>query len=269
MNFEKTFQGRPNTVKTYKSLFKKHIQPMNQQVDWKNWNNNLTNNILNTWNNKNLSKNTKIILTRILSQYIEFMGGPKINTQKIIKSLKRSEQQSEVKALSKEEVSKLTEITKLLDQKFYPVLLLALHAGMRRGEIYGLRCGDIDILNGKIKISHSYNGPTKNGQSRIVPMSKELTNVLTGARNSLLRNPNELVFEKFDPNPKLKRLCKHAKIPQIRFHDLRHTFASLALENGINPKQVATWLGHSSVSTTLNIYWNLTNEKADLSFLPE
>ena len=100
-------------------------------------------------------------------------------------------------------------------------------------------------------------------------MSAELSRALTGARNLLLRDPTEKVFEQFDPNPILRRMCVHAQVPRIRFHDLRHTFASLALTNGVNAKQVASWLGHSSVVTTLEIYWNLTSEEAALDFLPE
>lgn len=269
MNFEDTFYGRPNTIKTYKSLFKKHIQSITPEPNWLNWNNNLTNLLIKEWEKKKLSKNTKITLIRLLDKYIQFQGGNKINSQKIIKYLEKSEPQKEIKSLSINETKRLMQLTKVSEPKFYPVLLLALHAGLRRGEIFGLECGDIDMLRGNIKVSKSYNGPTKNGKNRIVPMSPELSRSLTSARNLLLRNPNEKIFEQFDPNPILKKLCKRAKIQKIRFHDLRHTFASIALTSGINPKQVSTWLGHSNVSTTLNIYWNLTNEKPDLSFLPE
>jgi integrase len=99
-------------------------------------------------------------------------------------------------------------------------------------------------------------------------LSPELSKALTSARNLLLRDPESKVFEQFDPNPVLRRLCGHAGLENIRFHDLRHTFASLALDSGISPKQVQEWLGHASVVTTLSIYWNLTKEEANLDFLP-
>lgn len=267
MNFESTFYGRPNTIKTYLSLFNKHIY-LPGFYDWAEWGDSHTAMMLDTWKSRNLSRSTKMTLMRILGRYVKFMGGPDLDTQKIIKSLERSEQQTEVTTLSDTEAKKLMETTKETDPKFYPVLLLALHAGLRRGEIFGLRCGDIDMLQGKIKISHSYNGPTKNGKSRTVPMSAELTKTLTAARNLMLRDPNTVIFERFDPNPTLRKVCSAAGVPRIRFHDLRHTFASLALVGGVNAKQVATWLGHSSVVTTLSIYWNLTNEEANLDFLP-
>ena len=220
------------------------------------------------WEKKKLGRTTKMTLLRLLARYVKFMGGPKVETQKFIRTLERSEQQKEVVTLSGEQASRLMAETRRLEPRFYPVLLLALHGGLRRGEIFGLRCSDVDMLHGKIKVAHSYDGPTKNGKSRIVPMSDELAKALTGARDLMLREPDSKIFEQFDPNPVLRRLCAHSKVPVIKFHDLRHTFASLALTGGVNPKQVQTWLGHSSVVTTLSIYWNLTTEAADLGFLP-
>ena len=76
------------------------------------------------------------------------------------------------------------------------------------------------------------------------------------------------IFESQDPNPKLRRLLKAAKLPILRFHDLRHSFATMALESGVSPRQVADWLGHSSTNTTISIYWNLTKNTASLDFLP-
>ncbi len=270
MLFEDTFYGRPNTVRTYQSLFRKHIENTTNEQSWEKWDEKSTQSMLKLWEGRELSRNTKMTLVRLLGRYVKFMGGPEIDTQKIIRSLERSEQQQEVTALSASEAGRLMKVTKQIEPRFYPVLLLALHAGLRRGEIFGLRCSDIDMLHGKIKISHSYDGPTKSGKSRLVPMSVELASTLTEARNLLLRGPSEKVFEQFDPNPVLRRVCIRTGIARIRFHDLRHTFASLALVSGINPKQVSTWLGHSTVSTTLNVYWNLVgHEEAPLDFLPK
>lgn len=271
MEFEDTFYGRPNTITTYRSLFRKHIGGELEQLDvkWDAWGDDSTHAMLAKWGTKKLSRNTQITLMRLLGRYVTFKGGPKIDTQKFIRGLERSEQQKEVRALSSDEASKLMEAARRLEPRFYPVLLLALHGGLRRGEIFGLRCSDVDMLSGRIRVAHSYDGPTKSGKTRYVPMSDELSKVLTTARNLLLRGADDKVFEQFDPNPVLRRLCAHAGFDAIRFHDLRHSFASLALDSGVSPKQVQSWLGHSSVVTTLSIYWNLTNENADLGFLPE
>jgi integrase len=268
MQFEDTLHGRPNTIKTYTSLYRNHIEPTDYEPDWTKWNDESTQIMLGTWDQRGLGRSTKITLIRLLAKYIKFRGGPEIQTAKFIKALERSEQQRETTTLTPAESSSLMKRAKTAKPEFYPVLLLALHAGLRRGEIFGLRCKDVDVLNGKIMVSHSYDGPTKSGRSRVVPMSAELADALTDTRNLLLRGPDEKVFEQFDPNPVLRGLCRKEGIEPIRFHDLRHTFASMALTSGVNPKQVSTWLGHSSVVTTLSIYWNLTTEKANLDFLP-
>jgi len=269
MTFEETFFGRPNTTKCYTSLYRKHIKPHVEQADVLNWNNEMTLFMLDLWRQEKLARGTQITLVRLLGRYVAFKKGPTIDTKQFIRNLERSEQTKETKALSRDEAVKLMESAKKLEPKFYPVLLLGLHAGLRRGEIFGLRCEDIDVLKNRIRVAHSYNGPTKNGKTRFVPISKELNRVLVGARNLLLRPPQEVVFELFDPNPVLRRLCTHAGVKQIRFHDLRHSFATLALEDGTSPKQVQIWLGHSSLNTTLTVYWNLIEENANLDFLPE
>lgn len=269
MEFEDTFQGRPNTIKTYTSLYRKHIEPSDYEPNWTKWNEEATQLTLDEWDRRGLGRSTKITLLRLLRLYVKFRGGPDIEIKQFIKTLERSEQQREVTTLTPAESSSLMRRAKTSKPEFYPVLLLALHAGLRRGEIFGLRCKDVDILNGKIMVSHSYHGPTKSGRSRVVPMSAELSKALTNTRNLLLRGSDEKVFEQFDPNPPLKALCRNVGIEPIRFHDLRHTFASIALTSGVSPKQVSSWLGHSSVVTTLSIYWNLTKEEANLDFLPD
>jgi len=269
MEFEDTFHGRPNTVRTYTSLYRKHIEPQDFEPDWIKWNDESTQIMLDEWDRRGLGRSTKITLVRLLVRYVKFRGGPDIESAKFIKALERSEQQREMETLTPAESSSLMKQAKRAKPEFYPVLLLALHAGLRRGEIFGLRCKDVDVLNGKIMVSHSYHGPTKSGRSRVVPMSAELKNVMAGTRNLLLGASNDKIFEQFDPNPPLRALCNVVGIKRITFHTLRHTFASLALTNGVNPKQVSTWLGHSSVVTTLSIYWNLTAEVANLDFLPD
>jgi integrase len=67
----------------------------------------------------------------------------------------------------------------------------------------------------------------------------------------------------------LRHICRRIGLPALRFHDLRHTYATLALESGVSPREVAGWLGHSSVQTTLQIYWGSLNTNTDVnSFLP-
>lgn len=269
MQFEETFIGRPNTLRAYRSLFKTHIAPLNitpEEVKHPHWDPKWT---LNNWKEKGLAVKTRLILLRLFRDYIKHLGGPTLNIKPLQSIISREEQQAELTVLTPLQAKELMDACKRLEPKFYPILLLALHAGLRRGEIFGLKCGDVDLLRGKVRVARSYEGPTKNGRTRYVPMSKELIEAMTAARNAPMRKPDERIFEIMDPNPVLRRLCYAIKAPIMRFHDLRHAFATLALEGGISPKTVQSWLGHSNVTTTLNIYWNLTKDEADVnSFLP-
>lgn len=272
-SFEDTFIGRPETIRVYKSLFKTHIAPWHWEipqglVENLNWQP-TANRFVKRWQDAGLSKKTVIVLLRLLRNYVKYESGVVMDVKPIQRSLERSEQQEELVVLNKEQASCLMDACQKLEPNFYPILLLGLHAGLRRGEVFGLRCGDIDALKGRIRVAHSYDGPTKNGKTRYVPMSAELSRVILGARNNSMRNVNERLFEILDPNPVLRRLCHAIHVAPMRFHDLRHTYATLALESGVSAKIVQTWLGHSNVSTTLNVYWNLSKAEADVNlFLP-
>jgi integrase len=149
---------------------------------------------------------------------------------------------------------------------------------MRRGEVWGLKHEDVDILNDTITIQRSYSGPTKSGKPRVVPISFALEKILLAFQcgNSYnyvgAKRTGSIVTSIFDPNPMLRKAAKQAGLREpskMTFHVLRHTFATLALESGVSPRLVSKALGHAQVSTTLDIYWASTGEKIDLGFLPE
>lgn len=263
MNFEDSFYGRPNTIRAYKSLFRNHINPhVGRDHDYTDT---YIVRLIGKWKKKGLAQVTQVTLLRILVRYAEFLGKPKPNVTRFIRSINRSKQEAEVVAFSTDESAKLMETCKRLEPRFYPTLLLGLHAGLRRGEVFGLVSGDLDFIKGTIKVSKSYNGPTKSGKTRYVPMGAEL---LKSLMNFSTTGIGDKLFKLEDPNPKLRRICSHARIPELNFHALRHTYATLALEAGTSPKEVQTWLGHASLSTTINCYWHVVGVNADLSFLP-
>jgi integrase len=161
--------------------------------------------------------------------------------------------------------------------------MIGLHTGMRRGEVWGLTWDDIDVLKDQITIQRSYDGPTKSGKSRIVPISYKLEQVFLAipelitynkckveGKRKRLANKN-VVPNNFDPNPQLRGLMKKAGVPVEgrTWHSLRHTFATMALEAGKSPKLVSLCLGHQRLSTTLDIYWQASKEKLSLDFLDE
>ena len=254
---------RPGSSRTYKSLYNKWILPL---MDDKDWNEDRFHRCVSFWLNRaQLAPRTVKILIRLLGAEVERLGVVlplRATTTQIMKKV----QDTEAKALTKEQAMLLLEETK--GSELYLPVILALHTGMRRGEVFGLKWADVDIFQGTIKVQRSYNGPTKNGKTRLVPISLTLEKVLLDKIPMKADNSNKPVVPKnFDPNPGLRGACRRAGIEPINFHALRHTFCTLALEAGKSPRKVAQVAGHSSVSTTLSIYWSVTQEKMTTEFL--
>lgn len=152
--------------------------------------------------------------------------------------------------------------------------------GMRRGEALGLRWSDIDLEKGTIKVQRAlvtgdggkqWSTPKTKAGRRVVSIDEETVAALRAHRarqnqEKLMLGAgyqdDDLVTAQEDGQTvsptriteQFGRLLKRAGLPHIRLHDLRHTFATLSLEAGVNPKVVQQALGHSHVSVTLGIY---------------
>lgn len=263
-DFADTLIGRPGTVRTYKSLYKHHIFP--HATNPLTWDEEGTKRMVKLWERKDLAPRTIQTLLRLLASYLRWAGGPEIDIKQLSRLVGRTRQDEELVVLNKEQAQTLIDTCRREDPEFFPILLLGLHAGLRRGEVFGLVCEDVDVLKNRIRVAHSYNGPTKNGKTRFVPMSNSLASVMISARNLTFRPIGEPLFERLDPNPRLQNLCERASLNRLTYHHLRHTFASLALEAGKSPKEVQVWLGHSNVSTTLALYWNVIERTSEIDF---
>ena len=243
---------RPNTTRTYNSLYnnwikEKTVEEMVSKVVYSD----------------KIKPRTKLAILRVLKK-----TRPEIyncwDFGTAIKYISKAQNPELVKSLTKIEASKIMRVCQKKHPTFYPVLLLALHGGLRRGEVFGLRWKDVDFLHNRIYINHSYDGPTKNGKSRMIPLSKELEKNLLNCYN-LTEGGNDKLFSNINPNPILEAICRESGVTRVTFHQLRHTFATLCLETGESPATVAKLLGHSKVSTTLDIYWSAI--KQDYSFI--
>jgi integrase len=128
-----------------------------------------------------------------------------------------------------------------------PIVVVALGTGMRRGEILALKWADLDFVRGLISIMMS-----KSGKPRKVPMNGVVAEAL-----SAVPRRGEFVFMNGEPGQSITTIksafgaaCAAAKITGFRIHDLRHTFASRALEAGADLVSVSKILGHSSIAMT-------------------
>jgi ATP-dependent helicase/nuclease subunit A len=263
------FDGRPNTVKTKESLWKNWVEP-NLSPDGSNFDE-----VVRVWE-KQLKPNTVKSLIYISRDWVQQNTGKTLEVRKHVTRVGRSQQQGMVHAFSKAEIAALTQACEASTDPLYLPMMISLHTGMRRGEIWGLTWDDIDILKDQITIQRSYDGPTKTGKSRIVPISFTLERIILAqpdwiSYNKLKgRRPSNVIRKNFDPNPLLRRLMKKAGVQgDHTFHSFRHTFATLALEAGRSPKLVSLCLGHSKLSTTLDLYWSASQEKLNLDFLDE
>jgi len=176
------------------------------------------------------------------------------------------------------EMGKFLEAAK--DSPYYALFYAALFTGMRRSELLALRWQDIDFIYSQIYISRGmhmladntmiFSQPKTAKSKRTVAMSPALFGVLHEYRQArekeheLLGTPlpdNALVFsflgKPMRPNTVSRAwhlLAVQAGVKPIRFHDGRHTHASLLLRQGVHPKVVQERLGHSTISVTLDTY---------------
>ena len=260
--------GRPNTTKTKQCLFDRWVAPYLSHTG-----HNLDTAVA-MWESHLQPGSVKSILY-VAKEAVKARSGVDLDIKAHVKRLGRAKQQQMVQTLSKKEIGALTRTCEASDPELYLPLMIALHTGMRRGEVFGLQWSDINILKGTITVQRSYDGPTKSGKSRVIPLSYGLEQVILAHPGFISYNCLEskrsqnIIPVTFDPGPRLKKACREARVTEITFHALRHTFATLALEAGRSPKLVSVQLGHASVSTTINLYWNVTGEALDLGFLDD
>jgi integrase len=125
-----------------------------------------------------------------------------------------------------------------------PLLIVALHTGMRKGEILNLKWQDIDLFRKTVTVVKS-----KNGEKRTIPMSNTLFNTL----NSLnVRHISGRVFpiSYRSLRAAFGKAIEKAGIENFRIHDLRHTFATRLVQNGVDLYKVKELLGHKTISMT-------------------
>lgn len=163
------------------------------------------------------------------------------------------------------------------DEKWYDFFYTEITTGLRRGEICGLKWSDFDEASGRLKISRTIHnkkgggltwGSTKTDKgTRNILLPPSTAEVL---RNRKQKMQGEWIFpniykpdEPMHPDyayHRLKTLLRQAELPLIRFHDLRHTFATHALTSGVDAKTLSKILGHTNASFTLDTYTHVTTD---------
>ena len=147
------------------------------------------------------------------------------------------------------EVDEIQLLLEACSDDLRPILITALHTGMRRSEIFGLRWQHIDLRNRMITIPHS-----KPNKTRFIPLDETLRKTLSGLTSRFQRGlvfPSPKTGEKrTDAKHAFRYAVKKAGLEDVRFHDLRHTCASHLVMSGADIKVVQEILGHHSLVMT-------------------
>ena len=197
---------------------------------------------------------------------------------------------------SAEEMERFLELTK--DHKLALLFQMTAFYGLRRSEIVGLMWDNIDFESNIITIRHVVTQVQVDGKATLVeadraknrssvrslPLVGDIRERLLRMKrlqavnreicgNSYNRDFLGYVFvdemgNLYKPNmvsESFRKVLKKHGLRKIKFHDIRHSCASLLLKNGVNPKLIQEWLGHSDISTTMNIYAHLDTTSKDIS----
>jgi len=164
-----------------------------------------------------------------------------------------------------------TALIAALPERDRPLWATAFYAGLRRGELQALRWSDVDLGASLIRVERSwdqYEGPIqpKSASScRTVPLLALLRDHLDEHKLRIEHHRDQLVFGRTGAHPfaamtiskRSRKAWEAVGLEPITLHDCRHTFASLLIDAGANPKAVQTFMGHSKIQTTFDIYGHL------------
>jgi integrase len=182
----------------------------------------------------------------------------------------------EMRTYSPDQVQRLFEAAR--GDSLEALYVLAITAGLRQGELLALRWQDVDLVGARLSVTATLEQrrryparltPPKTPRSRRQVLLSAAALEALGRRRGAQKVavlPTAYVFARPDGSPmsgnyvykRWRRLAQLAQVPVLRFHDLRHTAASLMLGRGVHPKLVSEMLGHASIGITLDRYSHTT-----------
>ncbi len=266
---------KPSTYDDYSGIVRKHLRPF----FGKSLLNNITTGEIQGFVSHKLKEglsprtvNKTIMVLKMMFKHAEVWGYTKDNPARFV----------ERPRVERKEMDYLTpeEIRKFLDAAFpedYPLFATAVLTGARQGELLGLKWSDLDLDKGMLCIrrtyspNHGFMEPKSRKGWRTVLLTPELVNILLTHKIKTGGDPDELIFNDAK-NPIIPHnmvrdhfhpTLRRAGIRRIRFHDLRHTYATLMISLGENTKLLQQQLGHSSITTTMDRYGHLLPEVSE------
>ena len=186
-------------------------------------------------------------LKHALSKAVEWKLLRKTAREELTAIKKYQEPDGRLRYLSEE--AEAARLLQACDDSLRPIVMTALHTGMRKGELLNLTWDLVDMTQGFIRLKQ-----TKNGKARALPFNETLWSLFSGLRT---RPDVPWVFHDGagrrhnDTRYPFEAACEDAGLTDFHFHDLRHTFASWLMMRGVPLATVSNLLGHASPTMTL------------------
>ena len=244
-----------------------------------------------------LSKRTVLHCHRVLKQALRFavLWGDLMKNPADVATPPRPEKY-ELKAWDADTLDTFLDAAQ--DSQFREFYSMAALTAMRRSELCGLKWDDVDLDHDSLRVVRTLQRidgaglvegrPKTNGSRRTVSLNQTCKEVLQRVRSIQAKNQMRLngiwegrgyVFTNENGTPisgervskDFAKIVCQAKIPHLTLHGLRHTAVALMIAGGVHPKSIADILGHSSISTTMDVYGHLINgvQKDAMSVLDE
>jgi integrase len=270
---------RPKTIFQYEQIFRQHIAPTLGNIKLKDLRPDQIQALYNAKLKSGTSARSVIMIHAVLHRALNHALKMGMIGRNPVDAVTRPKfKRKEMKTLDENQVRSL--LSAVRGTRFDATYYLEISTGLRLGELLGLKWSDLDWKNQNIHIQRqlqrlpdglAFSEPKTAKGRREIALGKAVIEKLRGhiaiqdqerKDAGKLWLENDLIFASsigtpMDPSNLyhlFKKLLKDLGLPDLRFHDLRHTAATLMLKQGIHPKIVQERLGHSDISMTLNTY---------------
>lgn len=278
---------RPTTWDSYAFMIRKHLKPTIGHILLKDLRPETLQRLYNEKRETGLSARTVRYIHAVAYGALKQAVKNNLIPRNVTEATTRpKEEKKEIRPLSQDEVRQF--LSSIEEDRLQSAFLLALGTGLRLGELLALRWEDVDLKPGNLTVRRGlcrvYDQEDGERKTKLIFQESKTArsrrtipipaNVLIALKKHKVCQNEERLFvgeayedqglmfctplgSPIDPRNMARHfdgLLKKAGLPHIRFHDLRHTFATLMLELGQSPKTVQEILGHSTISTTLDTY---------------
>lgn len=261
------FHRKQSTIINYRGRLSKWLPQSFMGKDIKAFTKNDIFNLIFVELNNQMSENSQKSLLKMIRRIFEMAVEEGIIISNPTRGLVVKIPQREQKVLTATEAETFLKVAQMTSHRFYPVWVVALMTGMRSGEMYALKWSDVDLEANTISVTKQWTskdgfGPTKTRESRVVPISPELRTFLAelklknSACDSDFVLPHLKEWTNGEQAQVTKEFCRSLGISEIKFHDLRATFITNLLAQGVPLVTVMAIVGHRKMSTT-DVYLRL------------